>query len=99
VQLIKLLDIQKAEHGVLTAMESRVLAGALNFKEKTVESVMSKIERVTMLNVSGKNESNFFSSKKHISAHFSNILFHFYELFSHPTRLNLRLWIFFSIIH
>jgi CBS domain containing-hemolysin-like protein len=52
LQLIKLLDIQKADHGVLTAMESRVLAGALNFKEKTVESVMTGIDRVTMLNVS-----------------------------------------------
>ena len=52
-QLIKLLDIQKIEHNVLSETEQRILAGALKFRDKTVRMIMTKLDRVEMLNVRG----------------------------------------------
>eukprot|EP00300_Choanocystis_sp_HF-7_P000305 c10253_g1_i1.p1 GENE.c10253_g1_i1~~c10253_g1_i1.p1 ORF type:complete len:488 (+),score=131.34 c10253_g1_i1:127-1590(+) len=50
-EILQLLNIQQAAHNVLSDMEQRILAGTLKFREKTVGQVMTKLDRVNMLNV------------------------------------------------
>ena len=45
------MQIQRTQHSVLTGTEARILEGALQFKEKLVEDVMTTLDKVFMLNV------------------------------------------------